>query len=341
MPFEITLPDSYIAKLAEASNSIKKPFGEALILALDIGIPQLSSVYHQEVPHVLPSIKSIPRKKRPLPVITAEIERDVRKVFEENPGRLLRPIAKSFRITVPQARDICLKIVQESIKSGQYTDGEIADKYKISLTRVGKIRRSLGVFRYGNGISVRVFLRERAIRKSLKSSLSAESLLKMLTEEGFTLEKCAARYNVSRERIRQIANELGIGDYETRRKPSWYAVCWGLPDFSDPEKIRQECLEKGVTAVADRLGISSDTLRRKLAVVRYPLDLPVTRNRKQAVYVDLTCSGCSKPFKVSERKAGRLKWSTEKLGIKGHYCENCVDGHVWTHGTRSEVQASP
>ncbi len=104
-----------------------------------------------------------------------------------------------------------------------FTDGELAYVFGCSTQTIIRKRAELGLSRKA------AKRRKKADGEdAFRDKISPERLRAMLLEEGKTEKNIGDAYGVSRERVRQVANECLIDVKD--RKPIWYARKVGAPD---------------------------------------------------------------------------------------------------------------
>ena len=231
-----------------------------------------------------------------------------------------QPIAAQLQCTVAavmQARnEICDSFIRANWE--KMTDGDMGRALGCVGTKIAKRRNQLGLRRIQGG----------GARKKIQVALTKEILEKMLTEDGLTLADIGRNNGVSRERIRQIADNLGVS-YE--RKPMWWANYWGKPELGNKEYVEQMLAEKGsASALARFLGLidRSGHIKIKKICAMHGIAVPKFRKSDFQGTVELKCAHCLSPFTIDKSRMTQL----QKKGYGNFFCgKTCFIEHSRTH----------
>ncbi|MDO8620102.1 MAG: hypothetical protein Q7R64_02010 [bacterium] len=174
----------------------------------------------------------------------SELNEEGRTFVRENAHLLNnQQIADALLVTFQVAKVAREAYASEFIRANwlQMTDGEMSLRLNLpssSAKGISVIRQLIGLNRHKN-----------AIRKvaSLRSQLNPDELRKALTEDGQMLTEFAKDKGIvcSRERLRQMANELGVSTEASQRTVKWFASRWEVPHFGDKAVFEAELKETG------------------------------------------------------------------------------------------------
>lgn len=248
--------------------------------------------------------------------LTAEQKEFVQTNMATMTGRQIATKLECAVASVMQARN---EIVEQFIRANweTMTDGEMGRELGRNRAYISLARNRLELRRKAGGYS----------RRKILLPLSKNELEKALTEEGLTLEEYGRKpgIGVTRERIRQLADQIGVSQ---EKKPSWYANRWGKPELGDKEWVEKELAAKGsVPAFAASLAISCAKIRRICSL--HEITPPVWRHSLFQGTVQLHCYHCSASFTVKKARVAAL----EKRGHRRHFCgKKCFLEWAKTHG---------
>ncbi|TSC58944.1 MAG: hypothetical protein Greene041679_25 [Parcubacteria group bacterium Greene0416_79] len=225
-------------------------------------------------------------------------------------------IAARLQCTVMAVIQAKNEIIESFIRARweQMTDGEMGRALGFHKLYISIRRRQLGLLRR----------RGRTSGKKSYAALTKERLEKMLTQEGLTLEKIGRNNGLSRERIRQIAVNLGV---KRKRRPIWWAKKWGKPELGDRAWVKRALAAKGrVSAIAASLALPHGKVKK--ICLMHGITLPVYKGRVFQGLVELHCDQCNGLF----LRKNSVQRGLKKKGIKHHFCrKKCYTEWLETH----------
>ncbi len=203
------------------------------------------------------------------------------------------------------------------------TDSEMAEVLGCKSSEVGCVRRSNGLHRK-RGM-------EPFVHRKL--NLNKAELEDLLKNQGCILEDVGKIFKITRERVRQIAKEMGIKTSSKSRSVLWYAHRYKLPEFADKTVFEQALYNAGSN---DRLAKSRMT---SIGKINRLLKCHGIRSEK-AEYAVLMCSNpkCGKSF-------SRLKSVAERTQTKdptcSHKCRNAMHSGLVAALAKRGIEYSP
>lgn len=159
--------------------------------------------------------------------------------------------------------------------------------------------------------------KERIRNRGIKDTIDREEFERMVTHDGYTMTEYLELKNLSftRQRLEQIANELGVKHSPKDRAPNWIfmrkARKLGNLNLSDSKWLAEQLSKApSLQSLAAKLGIDEYNLH--FFIRRYNLTHPNIR-KYGVMTVDLTCAECGTEFKRLKRWVDkRLKRSKEE-----------------------------
>lgn len=232
-------------------------------------------------------------------------------------------IAEQLECTISEVMQAKNEITEAFVRANweKMTDGEMGRAFGCIGAQISRIRHRLGLRRKTGGDK----------HKKIQIAITKEGLEKALTEEGLTLEEFAKkpRVSVSRERIRQIADNLGVKNEKT---PLWYANRLGKPELGNKEWLEKALAEKGsVSAVGNYLALRhGDVEKIKKIYAMHGIVLQKQERPNFQGTVELHCHHCTAAFTLNKSQMKQI----EKKGIKRHFCgDKCFHEWARTHGS--------
>jgi len=184
----------------------------------------------------------------------------------------------------------------------------------------GELGRSLGISR-GAVVTKRLRLGlQRRRSDGVRLQIDPDSLKEAVTNGGLTLTEFMSQNNihVTRERMRQICDELGIISNHTTRTPLWYANRVGKPEISDKGWLEDQLREAlGASALGVRLGIATWAINAQAK----RLGIDPTFLRASVPLIKLQCAGpgCGRSF---TRKKTLIRNPSQKV----YFCNKVCHG---------------
>lgn len=137
-------------------------------------------------------------------------------------------------------------------------------------------------------------VRKRGPRKGswgFASQVDPEWFRKMVTEVGMSYADVARAYEVTRERVRQVAGEFGIE--QSKRTPRWYAARLGMPKLGSKKWLEERLRKMPLVNLARESGKTARVLRSQAERLGVNVS-HIARERDQAVWVYVSCTYCGK-----------------------------------------------
>lgn len=180
----------------------------------------------------------------------------------------------------------------------QESDYKLARRLEVPITTIIRRRRKLGLHRRQGG-----FGKDGLITR-LKE-MGTATLEHMLTQDGYTMTDVVRVHNlhISRERMRQLLEKLGVKHSADDRLPEWTIMRMARQqenmNLANKEWLNEQLQHSsGISDLASQLAV--DTQRLAKIIHFFKLTHPSFRKLGREV-VDLECAGCGKDFKRLRR----------------------------------------